>query len=47
MPIVAEPVADGDAERVREGLVRLELAIGRLEEVMVRLEELLEPRGTP
>lgn len=47
MPIVAEPVADGDAERVREGLQRLEAAIGRLEGVVVALEELLEPRGTP
>ncbi|MGA0872749.1 MAG: transferrin receptor-like dimerization domain-containing protein, partial [Phycisphaerales bacterium] len=47
MPIVAEPVADGDADRALEGLERLEAAIDRLEGVMVRLEELLEPRGTP
>ncbi|MGA1632576.1 MAG: M28 family peptidase, partial [Phycisphaerales bacterium] len=34
MPIVAEPVADGDADRALEGLERLEAAIGRLEGVM-------------
>jgi N-acetylated-alpha-linked acidic dipeptidase len=45
MPIVAEPVADGDADRALEGLERLEAAIGRLEGVMATLEGLVSANG--
>jgi hypothetical protein len=45
MPIVAEPVADGNADRIREGLERVEAAIGRLEGVMATLEGLVNANG--
>ncbi len=38
MPILAEPVADGDLERGLEGLTRLEAAVDRLEAVLATLE---------
>lgn len=42
MPIVAEPIADGEEEQASEGLARLESAIGRLEDAIASLEVALD-----
>jgi len=42
MPIVAEPIADGDLSRATDGLSRLAAAVSRLDTVLDRLEETLD-----